>query len=72
MIIKKVISQHRRDMQVEWVCEHCGWERTGSAYDDANYHERVIPKMECCECGKKTNVETYVPRDTKYPEGLQI
>lgn len=30
MKIKKITSQHRRDFQAIYVCEHCGDEHTGS------------------------------------------
>lgn len=51
MRIKTKVSQHRRDFQAVYVCEHCGYERKGSGYDDANFHQNVIPAMVCPECG---------------------
>lgn len=72
MKIKKIISQHRRDFWAIYVCEHCGHETDKeSGYDDAHFHQNVIPKMECPAC-KKTADENYQPMSTKYPEGLQL
>lgn len=53
MKIKRIISQHRRDFDAEYECEHCGKTRTGSGYDDSNFHENIIPDMVCGSCGKK-------------------
>lgn len=71
MKIKEIKSQHRRDMQVVYECEHCGCIKQGSAYDDKHFHENVIPRMECPEC-KKIAPENYRPLTTKYPEGKQV
>lgn len=72
MKIKKIISQHRRDFVAEMECEHCGHvERNDSGYDDAFYHNSVIPKMECGNCGK-TSGDDHRPLQTKYPDGYQI
>ena len=46
MRIKEIISQHRRDFKAIFECEHCGHTETKSGYDDANYHQNVIPKNE--------------------------
>ncbi len=71
MKIKKINSQSRRDFRATYECEHCGHTEDGSGYDDANFHQNVIPKMECSKCGKKASDE-YKPLATKYPEGMQI
>jgi len=71
MKIKKIISQHRRDFRAIYECEHCGFEKESYGYDDANFHQNVIPKMKCSECNK-TASENYRPLTTKYPEGMQI
>lgn len=71
MRIKEIISQHRRDFRAIYECEHCGDEYEGSGYDDANFHENVIPNIECSKCGKKAS-KNYRPLATKYPEGFQI
>lgn len=71
MRIKEIISQHRRDFKAIFECEHCGYTETKSGYDDANYHQNVIPKMKCSKCGKVAG-ENYRPLTTKYPEGMQV
>ena len=46
-------SQHRRDFTGTLTCAHCGHqEELRDGYDDAFYHEQVIPNMECPRCGK--------------------
>lgn len=52
MKIKNIINQYRRDFHAIYECQHCGHEEKGSGYDDANFHNNVIPKMECGKCGK--------------------
>lgn len=52
MRIKHKISQYRRDFRAVYECEHCGHEREGNGYDDTNFHQNVIPKKVCDECGK--------------------
>lgn len=71
MKIKEKLRQHRRDFTAIYECEHCGHEEEGSGYDDANFHQNVIPNMECDECGK-TASDDYKPRATKYPEHLIV
>lgn len=71
MRIKEKTHQHRRDFKAIFVCEHCGHEKEEWGYDDANFHENVIPAMVCEVCGK-TASEDYQPLATRYPEGLQI
>jgi rubrerythrin len=58
MKIKSIESQNRRDFWAIYVCEHCNHEHRGSGYDDANFHQNVIPDMKCPECGKKAG-ESY-------------
>lgn len=65
MKIKKIISQHRRDFKAIYECEHCGYETTGTGYDDDHFHRNVIPKLPCNKCGK-TAPENYRPLITKY------
>jgi len=69
--IEKIISQHRRDFKALYKCEHCGDEREGNGYDDANFHNNVIPDMKCPVCGQKSS-DDYRPLATKYPEGQQL
>ena len=71
MRIKKIISQYRRDFTAEYECEHCGFMKINSGYDDANFHNNVVPNMECEKCGKKAE-PNYRPLAPKYPEDYQI
>lgn len=71
MKIKRIISQHRRDFTAEYECEHCGHVEKGSGYDDAFFHQKVIPTMVCKKCAKTADAN-YRPLTTKYPEGYQI
>jgi len=65
MKIKIIESQHRRDFTAIYECEHCGFEKRGSGYDDANFHNNVIPKTICDKCGK-TATENYRPLAPKH------
>ena len=59
MRIKQKTYQSRRDFKAIYECEHCGHVTKESwGYDDANYHENVIPAMACTECGKSSGVAT--------------
>lgn len=40
-------------------------------YDDANFHQNVIPAMKCPKCGKAAD-ENYRALSTKYPEGMEV
>ena len=71
MKIKEITYQNRRDFTAIYECEHCGETYTASGYDDAYFHQNVIPKMKCSKCGKVAP-DTYRPLTTKYPEGYQI
>ena len=71
MRIKEIISQYRRDFTAIYECETCGYTEKGSGYDDTNFHENVIPKMICKECGAKAT-ENYRPLTTKYLAGVII
>lgn len=61
MRIKTKTSQHRRDFTAIYACEHCGHEVEGSGYDDAYYHQTVIPGMTCQACGKAGTVASSTP-----------
>ncbi len=53
MTIKKITFSLRRDFSAIMECEHCQHtQKITSGYDDAYYHERVIPVMTCQKCGK--------------------
>lgn len=71
MKIQKIISQHRRDFQAIYECEHCGHTHEEYGYDDSNFHNNVIPDMECQNCKKKSS-DDYRPLKTKYPDGMTI
>lgn len=71
MKIKKILDQHRRDFTAIYECEHCGHEAKGGGYDDANFHNNVIPNKKCTECGL-TAGDDYRPLATKYPEGQVV
>lgn len=71
MKIKTITSQHRRDFQAIYECEHCGNTNESYGYDDANFHDNVIPNMKCQKCDKKA-ADDYMPRTTKYPEGQSV
>lgn len=68
MKIKKILSQSRRDFIAIYECEHCGNEKEGQGYDDANFHKNVIPTMKCEKCNGFAD-ESYQPLTTKYREG---
>ena len=71
MKIKTITSQHRRDFYAIYECEHCGHTEKGDGYDDANFHNNVIPTIKCKKCGKTAD-DNYRPLTTKYPEGFQV
>ena len=71
MRIKTITSQHRRDFWAIYECEHCGAEQKGSGYDDANFHQNVVPQMKCEQCGEVAP-DNYRPLTTKYPEGTVV
>lgn len=71
MKIKTITYQHRRDFHCIYECEHCGYEREGRGYDDANFHNNVIPKKVCPECGKAASDE-YRPLAPKYAADVVI
>jgi len=53
MKVKKIVWQHRRDFRAIYECEHCGHTEEQAGYDDANFHEHVIPQWTCTKCGQK-------------------
>ncbi len=71
MKIKTITSQHRRDFTAIYECEHCSHTKKGSGYDDANFHQNVIPEMKCPKCGKSAGAD-YRPLTTKYPASTVI
>ena len=71
MRIKQIISQHRRDFNAIYECEHCGNTFKDSGYDDSYFHREVIPKMKCKKC-EKTASENYRPLSTKHDDSVQV
>lgn len=71
MKIKEITNQNRRDFTAVYECEHCGATITGHGYDDRHFHHNIIPGMICSKCGKKAD-EQYMPRATKYPDGMTV
>jgi len=49
-------NQMRRDLDIDLKCESCGEKDSrGSAYDDRNYWDNVVPNFKCPKCGKSSN-----------------
>ena len=71
MKIKTIKSQYRRDFIAIYKCEHCGYEEESSGYDDANFHQNVVPDMKCEKCGK-ISPENYRPLTTKYSADMLV
>ena len=71
MKIQKILSQNRRDFRAIYECEHCGHTETGYGYDDANFHNNVIPDKQCKKCGKKAPSD-HRPLTTKYPDYMEF
>ena len=71
MRIKKITSQHRRDFRAVYQCDHCDHEHEGAGYDDANFHQNVIPKMKCTECGLDAT-DDYRALAPKYPDNAIV
>ena len=74
MKIQKILNQHRRDFTAIYECEGCGATEKGEGYDDAYFHQSVIPGMKCKQCDKTSSEvgADYRPLTTKYPEGFQV
>ncbi|GAF95018.1 unnamed protein product [marine sediment metagenome] len=66
MKIKEITSQSRRDFTAIFVCEHCNFEVKKSGYDDAYFHDTVIPGMKCIRCNQVSDPVSYRPLATKY------
>lgn len=58
MQIKTIVSRDRRDFTAIYECGHCGHTKRDYGYDDANFHENVIPAMVCEICGKSADAQT--------------
>lgn len=67
MQIKTITSQYRRDFTAIMVCEHCAHEqKLMYGYDDANYHNNVIPAMKCPACGASSTAPSSAPTVPAY------
>ena len=71
MKIKEISDQIRRDLWAIDEGEQCGFEQSGTGYDDSNFHTNVIPNMKCKSCGKKAS-DAYRPLATKYPDSAVL
>ena len=71
MKIQTITSRYRRDFHAIYECEHCGATEKSYGYDDANFHQNVIPAMKCSACGKAAS-DDYRPLDPRYPEGHTV
>ena len=69
MRIQKKLDQYRRDFTAIYECEHCGATHKGSGYDDAYFHQNVIPAMTCAACGKAAEAPSSAP---DVPAGLVL
>jgi transcription elongation factor Elf1 len=75
MKLTEITSQYRRDFYATYECEFCNHiEKNVSGYDDANFHNNVIPNRKCKVCGESTLSKGGEPQEvkTKYPDGFQI
>lgn len=61
MRIKAKIRQDRRDFTAIYECEFCGAVNEGSGYDDAYFHQNVIPEMTCLSCKKSSGSVSSAP-----------
>ncbi len=53
MRIDKITYRAGRDFRATLVCEHCdNKQELTTGYDDANYHDNVLPAITCTKCGK--------------------
>jgi ribosomal protein L37AE/L43A len=71
MKIQAIKSRDRRDFMAIYECQFCGRTHSGSGYDDAYFHQNVIPDWKCEACGKSTNSEggeKPTPMTPKYGE----
>ncbi len=63
MRIAKIVDRYRNDFAAWMECEHCGArEYLSGAYDDAYYHDHVIPAMRCGTCGLNRAGKPKVPK----------
>lgn len=60
MKIQTKLIQHRRDFTAIYECEACGATKRDHGYDDAYFHESVIPNMRCDSCGATASGQTSI------------
>ena len=75
MIIKKITDRSRRDFTAIYECQFCGHTFEGSGYDDAYFHQHVVPDKVCEKCGISTNSEPQekpTPLTPRYPENMEV
>ena len=65
MRITKLFNRIRRDFEAIYECEHCQFTTAGYGYDDANFHQHIIPNRVCPKC-KKKSPSNYEPLSPKY------
>lgn len=54
-----------RDLYGMLQCEHCGAEqKLSGGYDDAHWHNRVLPALHCAACGLNRAGEAKSPEVT--------
>lgn len=69
MRIQTRTSQHRRDFTAIYACESCGATVKGKGYDDAYFHDNVIPEMVCKSCGVSSG---QVTSSAIVPAGVEL
>jgi len=72
--IKQITSQSRRDFSAIFECEGCGHEEKGGGYDDRNFHDNVIPSIQCKKCDLSRNQLGIIGEEvqTKYPSWMTV
>ncbi|SCB51764.1 hypothetical protein GA0061099_102142 [Bradyrhizobium yuanmingense] len=50
MKIQTLTDQLRNDLYGTLVCEHCEHSQKFVGYDDANWHNNVLPAIKCSTC----------------------
>lgn len=58
MRIKNITFQLRNDFRAVLECEHCAsTQELKSGYNDAYYHDKVLPTIKCNKCRKSREAE---------------
>lgn len=68
MRIKNILNRSRRDFTAVYKCEFCNEEVQGYGYDDANFHDHVVPNLSCRFCKKSS--EGQVSSSAVIPPGV--